>query len=326
MGSFYKEKDIAHDLLKGKTVGLVGFGNQGRAHALNLRDSGVSVVVALRKGSRSRDEVLREGLPCLEPGELPEASQVISILIPDEAIGCFYAEHLEGRLAEGHTLCFAHGFAFHYGLVDAPAGADVVLVAPLGPGRLLRESYCAGGGLPAYVAVGVDASGHAMDLALSYSKGLGCARVGLWPTTFAEETEVDLFGEQAVLCGGLAWLVTKAFEVLVEDGFSAEIAYMECVNQLETLAAIISGEGLDGMRKRISRTALYGELTRGPRIIDESCRDRMREALNQIRSGEFAREWIAESESGQEKLNGLRTQADKHMIAEVGRRIRRLLR
>lgn len=324
-GTFYKERDITRDLLSGKTVGVAGFGNQGRAHALNLRDSGVPVVVALRQGSPSRDEVIAEGLSCLTPAELPGAADVISLLVPDEAIGSFFSEHLEGRLEEGQALCLAHGFTFHYGQIKAPPSVDVILVAPLGPGRILRESYSAGGGLPAYVAVGVDASGGAMDLALSYSKALGCARVGVWPTTFAEETEVDLFGEQAVLCGGLAWLVTRAFEVLVEGGFSEEIAYMECVHQLETLAAIISREGLDGMRGRISGTALYGEITRGPKIIDEGCRQSMREALKQIRSGEFARDWLEESRGGRRWLDAMRAKADRHPVAEAGRRIRKLL-
>jgi ketol-acid reductoisomerase len=323
--SLYKEKDITRDLLAGRTVGVVGFGNQGRAHALNLRDSGVSVVLALRGDSPSRDEAVREGLSCVEPGDVPEASHVISILIPDEEIGPFWREHLKGRISDEHALCFAHGFAYHYGQVDAPASSDVFLVAPLGPGRLLRELYTSGRGLPAYVAVGNDASGHARETALSYSKALGCARAGVVPTTFAEETEVDLFGEQAVLCGGLAWLVTRAFEVLVEGGFSPEIAYMECVNQLETLAALISKEGLDGMRTRISGTALYGELTRGPAIIDEGVRESMREVLRQVTSGEFAREWIAESSGGRKRLGALRAEADGHKVVETGRIIRKAL-
>lgn len=324
-GSFYKEKDITSDLLEGKTVGVAGFGNQGLAHALNLRDSGVSVVVALRKGSPSRGKVTGEGLSCVEPGDLADAADVISILIPDEAIGSFYARHLDGRLEKGHSICLAHGFAFHYRQLAVPAGVDVFLVAPLGPGRILRELYRDGGGVPAYVAVGADASGHAMEAALSYSKALGCARVGVWPTTFKEETEVDLFGEQAVLCGGLAWLVARAFEVLVEGGYSPEMAYMECVNQLETLAAIISREGPDGMRGRISGTALYGELTRGPAIIDEGCRDRMRRVLGQIQSGEFAKEWIEETRAGRKRLERMRADADSHPVAAAGRRIRNLL-
>jgi ketol-acid reductoisomerase len=323
--SLYKEKDITRDLLAGRTVGVVGFGNQGRAHALNLRDSGVSVVLALRKDSPSREDAMREGLSFVEPGEIPEASQVISILIPDEEIGRFWRERLKGRVSEEHALCFAHGFAYHYGQVDAPRSSDVFLVAPLGPGRLLRELYGRGRGLPAYVAVGNDASGHAAETALSYSKALGCARAGVVPTTFAEETEVDLFGEQAVLCGGLAWMVTRAFEVLVEGGFSPEIAYMECVNQLETLAALISKEGLDGMRSRISGTALYGELTRGPAIMDESVRERMKEVLRQVTSGEFAREWMTESKGGRAKMGSLRAKADRHKVVETGRIIRKAL-
>lgn len=323
--SFYKEKDITRDLLAGRTVGVVGFGNQGRAHALNLRDSGVSVVVALRADSPSREEAIREGLSCVEPGDLPEAARVISILIPDEAIGPFWDEQLKGRISEEHALCLAHGFAYHYGQVEVPASLDAFLVAPLGPGRLLRELYNRGRGLPAYIAVGNDASGTATETALSYAKALGCARAAVIPTTFAEETVVDLFGEQAVLCGGLAWLVTRAFEVLVEGGFSPEIAYVECVNQLETLAALISREGLDGMRTRISGTALYGELTRGPVIVDESVRERMREVLAQITSGDFAREWIAESKAGRKRLESLRAKADGHVVAETGRRVRRAL-
>ena len=324
-GAFYKEKDITRDLLKGATVGVAGFGNQGMAQALCLRDSGVSVVVALRKGSPSREKVAGEGLRCVEPRELPEAADVISLLIPDETIGPFYAQYLKGRLKQGQSICLAHGFTFHYGQIEVPSNVDAFLVAPLGPGRILRELYRDGGGIPAYVAVGVDASGHALDTALSYSKAIGCARVGVWPTTFGEETEVDLFGEQAVLCGGLVWLVSRAFEVLVEGGYSPEISYMECVNQLETLAALISREGPDGMRERISGTALFGELTRGPAIIDEGCRDRMKRVLSQIQSGEFAKEWITEGEGGRKRLERLRADADSHPVAEAGRRVRKLL-
>jgi len=324
-GAFYKEKDIIRDLLEGVTVGVAGFGNQGMAQALCLRDSGISVVVALRKGSPSREKVAGEGLPCVEPGELPEAANVISLLIPDEAIGSFYARYLKGRLKEGQSVCLAHGFTFQYGQIEIPSNVDAFLVAPLGPGRILRELYCDGGGVPAYVAVGVDASGHALDTALSYAKAIGCARMGVWPTTFREETEVDLFGEQAVLCGGLAWLVSRAFEVLMDGGYSPEIAYMECVNQLETLAALISREGPDGMRKRISGTALFGEVTRGPVIIDEGCRDRMKLVLTQIQSGEFAKEWIKEAEGGRKRLDRLRADADSHPVVKAGKRVRELL-
>jgi ketol-acid reductoisomerase len=323
--AFYKEKDIERDLLEGKTVGVAGFGNQGMAQALNLRDSGVSVVVALRTGSPSLDVASREGLRCVEPGELAAAADVLSLLIPDEAIGGFFERHLEGRLGDGHSVCLAHGFTYHYGQIDIPSNVDAFLVAPLGPGRIVRELFCDGSGVPAYVAVGNDASGDAMDTALSYAKAIGCARVGVWPTTFREETEVDLFGEQAVLCGGLAWLVTRAFEVLMEGGYSPEIAYMECVNQLETLAAMVSREGPDGMRRRISKTALYGELTRGPAIIDEGCKEGMRRALDQIRSGEFAEEWIGEAAGGKKRLEKLRSEADSHPVAKAGARVRKLL-
>jgi ketol-acid reductoisomerase len=324
-GAFYKEKDIARDLLEGVTVGVVGFGNQGMAQALCLRDSGVSVLVALRKGSPSLETAKREGLRCVDPGGLAGEADVISLLIPDETIGSFYEDHLKGRLKKGHSICLAHGFAFHYGHVEVPSDVDAFLVSPLGPGRILRELYAGGGGLPAYVAVGNDASGNALGMALSYAKAIGCARAGVWPTTFREETEVDLFGEQAVLCGGLAWLVTRAFEVLTEAGYSPEVAYMECVNQLETLAALISREGPDGMRARISGTALFGELTRGPAIVDENCRERMRLALKQIRSGEFAKEWMRDAAGGRSKLGRLRLEADSHPVAEAGKRVRKLL-
>lgn len=323
--AFYREKDIKRDLLEGVTIGIAGFGNQGMAQALNLRDSGASVVVALRKGSPSLEKASREGLRCVRPAELPEAADVISLLLPDEAIGSFYKENLAGKLGEGHAICLAHGFAYLYGRIDAPPSVDVFLVAPLGPGRILRELYLGGQGLPAYVAVGNDASGHAGGKALSYAKAIGCARAGVWRTTMREETEVDLFGEQAVLCGGLAWLVTRAFEVLMEKGYSPEIAYMECVNQLETLAALISKEGPDGMRRRISGTALYGELTRGPAILDETCKDRMRSVLDQIRTGEFAREWIDEAEAGRRRLEELRAEANAHPVAEAGAKVRKLL-
>lgn len=325
-GGFYREKDITGDHLEGKVVGIVGFGNQGRAQALNLRDSGVEVVVALRDGSPSRDEAVREGLACISPEEIAAAAEVISLLVPDEVIGSFFRKHLVGGLRAGQTLCFAHGFAFHYGHVAAPSGVDVILVAPLGPGRRLRETYLAYAGLPAYAAVGRDVSGGALGTALSYAKAIGCARVGVWLTTFAEETEVDLFGEQTVLCGGLTALVTRAFEVLTEAGYSREIAYLECVHQLEQLASLISAEGPDGMRGRISGTALYGELTRGPGIVGDESRGNMKAALEDIRSGRFAEEWIEESESGGRKLDKLRKAADGHPVAEAGKRVRDLLK
>lgn len=324
-GGFYREKDIPGTVLKDKTVAVVGFGNQGRAQALNLRDSGIRVLVVLREGSPSRDEVRREGLPCIAPDELPAGAEVISLLLPDEAIGSFCRKYTRGKLQPGQTLCFAHGFTFHYGQVLVPGGVDVILVAPLGPGRTLRKLYVSGRGLPAYAAVGSDASGLALDLALAYAGAIGCARAGVWITTFAEETEVDLFGEQTVLCGGLAALVTRAFEVLVEAGYSPEIAYMECVQQLEQLAHLISSEGPDGMRRSISGTALYGELTRGPGIVGEESRQRMKEALKDITSGRFAREWLKESGAGRKQLDRLWEAADRHPIAEAGRKVRRLL-
>ena len=325
-GGFYREGDIPSEHLEGVAVGVVGFGNQGRAQALNLRDSGVDVAVALREGSPSRDQAVREGLTCVSPDEIAAAADVVSVLIPDEVMGSFFRRHLEGRLRAGQTLCFAHGFAFHYGYVDPPSGVDVILVAPLGPGRRLREAYLASAGLPAYAAVGRDASGNAMKTALSYAKAIGCARVGIWLTTFAEETEVDLFGEQTVLCGGLTALVTRAFEVLREAGYSREIAYLECVHQLEQLASLISAEGPDGMRGRISGTALYGELTRGPGIVGEESRRSMKAALEDIRSGRFAKEWSEEAESGRRRLDELRKAADSHPVAEAGKRVRNLLK
>jgi ketol-acid reductoisomerase len=291
-----------------------------------LRDSGVSVVVALRERSPSRDEVVREGLTCIKPESVSSSADVISLLIPDEVIGSFFRQYLEGRLSAGQALCFAHGFAYRYGHVSPPDGVDAVLVAPLGPGRTLREVYLSGGGLPAYAAVGQDASGNALELALSYAMAIGCARAGVWQTTFTEETEVDLFGEQTVLCGGLAALVSRAFEVLTEAGYSPEISYLECVHQLEQLARLISAEGPDGMRKRISGTALYGELTRGPGIIGEEPSRRMKEALEEIRSGRFAEEWMEESESGRKLLAKLRRAADGHPVAKAGKKVRKLLR
>jgi ketol-acid reductoisomerase len=324
-GGFYREKDISSDHLEGKVVAVVGFGNQGRAQALNLRDSGVQVKVVLREGSPSQDEAVGEGLSCIAPKDSSTAD-IISLLIPDEEIGPFFRKHLSGRLGPGQALCFAHGFGFHYGHVPPPKGVDVVLVAPLGPGRSLRETYLSSGGFPAYAAVGQDASGHALELALSYAKAIGCARAGVWLTTFAEETEVDLFGEQTVLCGGLAALVTRAFEVLTEAGYSPEIAYLECVHQLQQLAQLISAEGPDGMRGRISGTALYGELTRGPAIIGEESRAMMKRALKDIRSGRFAEEWLKDSESGRKRLNELRRAADRHPVAATGKKIRELLK
>jgi ketol-acid reductoisomerase len=312
------------DLLSGK-VAVLGFGSQGHAHALNLHESGVDVMVGLRPGSASRAAAEAAGLAVGTVAEAVEGAQLVSILLPDQVQPSVYEQDVEPNLAEGAALAFAHGFNVHYGRIKAPAGHDVLMVAPKGPGHVVRRLFTEGLGTPAVVAVAQDASGNALELALAYGAALGAGRAGMIETTFAEETETDLFGEQAVLCGGTAELVRAGFETLVEAGYQPEVAYYECLHELKLIVDLIWEGGLSHMRWSISDTAEYGDFTRGNRIIDDHVRGKMREVLGEIQDGTFAREWIAEMDAGERNLDEMRAAARERQIEQVGLELRSLM-
>ncbi len=323
MATIYREGNL--DLLSGK-VAVLGYGSQGHAHALNLHDSGVEVEVGLREGSSSRAAAEDAGLAVGTVAEVVRDAQLVSVLLPDQAQKQVYEEEVAPHLSPGATLLFAHGFNVHYGRVAPPAGHDVIMVAPKGPGHIVRRLFEEGFGTPALVAVAQDASGGAFELGLAYAAGIGATRAGVIATTFSEETETDLFGEQAVLCGGTTELVRAGFEILVEAGYQPEVAYYECLHELKLIVDLMWEGGLSGMRYSISDTAEYGDLTRGPRVIDEHVRERMREILADIQSGAFAREWIEQMDSGEPRLRELRAQAQEQPIEQVGRELRGLMR
>ena len=322
MATIYNGGNV--DLLSGK-VAILGFGSQGHAHALNLHESGVDVMVGLRPGSASRDAVEAAGLAVGTVAEAVEGAQLVALLLPDQVQKAVYEQDVAPNLAEGAALLFAHGFNIHYGRVKAPAGHDVVMVAPKGPGHVVRRLFTEGLGTPAVVAVAQDASGQALELALAYGTAIGAGRAGMIETTFEEETETDLFGEQAVLCGGTAELVRAGFETLVEAGYQPEVAYYECLHELKLIVDLIWEGGLSHMRWSISDTAEYGDFTRGDRIIDDHVRGKMREVLGEIQDGTFAREWIAEMDSGEHKLEELRAAARERQIEQVGSELRSLM-
>ena len=313
------------DLLSGK-VAILGFGSQGHAHALNLHESGVEVMVGLRPDSASRAAAESAGLAVGTVAEAVEGAQLVAFLLPDQVQKRVYEEDVVPNLAEAAALVFAHGFNVHYGRIAPPVGHDVIMVAPKGPGHIVRRLFTEGFGTPAIVAVAQDASGSAFDLALAYGVGIGAARAGMIETTFAEETETDLFGEQAVLCGGVTELVRAGFETLVEAGYQPEIAYYECLHELKLIVDLIWEGGLAGMRYSVSDTAEYGDLTRGPRVIDAHVRENMRSLLDDVRSGVFAREWIAEMDAGEPHLAELRAQAASQVLEQVGPELRALMR
>ncbi len=312
------------DLLSGK-VAVLGFGSQGHAHALNLHDSGVDVMVGLRPGSASRDSAEAAGLAVGTVAEAVEDAQLVSFLLPDQVQPSVYEQDVSPNLPDGTALVFAHGFNVHYARIAPPAGHDVFMVAPKGPGHVVRRLFTEGLGTPAVVAVAQDASGQALELALAYGTALGAGRAGMIETTFQEETETDLFGEQAVLCGGTAELVRAGFETLVDAGYQPEVAYYECLHELKLIVDLIWEGGLSHMRWSISDTAEYGDFTRGNRVIDEHVRGKMREVLGEIQDGTFAREWIAEMDSGERNLDELRAAARERQIEQVGLELRSLM-
>jgi ketol-acid reductoisomerase len=322
MATIHTQGDL--DLLGGK-VAVVGYGSQGHAHALNLRDSGVDVEVGVREGGPSWAQAEEAGLPVRTVAEAVRGAQLVSILLPDQVQPQVYRESIAENLEPGAALLFAHGFNVHYGRVEAPEGHDVIMVAPKGPGHVVRRLYAEGYGTPAIVAVARDASGRAFELALAYGAAIGAGRAGMIETTFAEETETDLFGEQAVLCGGVTELIRAGFDTLVEAGYQPEVAYYECLHELKLIVDLIWEGGLSHMRWSVSDTAEFGDYTRGPRVVDEHVRERMRELLAEIRNGAFAKEWIADMDAGEPKLKALRDEAAATPIEQVGAELRALM-
>jgi ketol-acid reductoisomerase len=322
MATVYREGDVG--LLSGK-VAVIGYGSQGHAHALNLRDSGIEVEVGLREGSPSRQAAEEAGLVVGPVGEVVRGAQLVALLLPDQAQPQVYEREVAPSLEPDAALLFAHGFNVHYGRIAPVVRHDVVMVAPKGPGHIVRRLFEQGLGTPALVAVAQDASGHAFELALAYGAALGAGRAGMIETTFAEETETDLFGEQAVLCGGVTELIRAGFETLVDAGYQPEIAYYECLHELKLIVDLIWEGGLSHMRYSISDTAEYGDLTRGRTVIDEHVRASMRKLLDDVRAGVFAREWIAEMDAGEPRFAELREQASGQLLEEVGRELRGLM-
>jgi ketol-acid reductoisomerase len=315
------DDDADLNILDGKTVAIIGYGSQGHAHALNLKDSGVNVVVGLREDSSSVAYAREQGLEVLSVVDAASRGDLVMILAPDELHHQVW-EELHDGIAAGNMLLFGHGFSVHYKEVEPPADVDVALVAPKGPGHLVRRQFTEGSGVPGLIAVDQDATGNARALALAYAKGIGCTRGGVIETTFKDETETDLFGEQAVLCGGASELVQAGFQTLVEAGYDPEMAYFECLHELKLIADLMYEKGLAGMRFSISNTAEYGDYTRGKRVITEDTRANMRQILKEIQSGDFAREWIAENRAGQENFKRMRAEQAAGQIEDVGRELR----
>ncbi|HEY1521706.1 MAG TPA: ketol-acid reductoisomerase [Solirubrobacteraceae bacterium] len=318
---FYDDDADLH-LLDGKTVAIIGYGSQGHAHALNLKDSGAAVVVGLRPDSASVSKAKEHGLRVTDPAEAASEGDLVMMLVPDELHRRVWESGVSEGIEPGNMLMFGHGFSIHYDEVQAPGDVDVTLVAPKGPGHLVRRQFLEGSGVPGLVAVHQDASGGALALALAYAKGIGCTRGGVIETTFKDETETDLFGEQAVLCGGVTELVRAGYETLVEAGYDPRLAYFECLHELKLIVDLMYEKGIAGMRYSISNTAEYGDLTRGQRVIGEDSRRAMKQLLADIQSGSFAREWIAENHAGQENFKRMRDEQSRHQVEVVGRELR----
>ena len=321
---FY-DNDADLDLLKGKTVAILGYGSQGHAHSLNLKDSGVDVVVGLRPDSSSVEKAQSSGLEVTDVADAASRGDVVMVLLPDEKHGQVWQEQIRDGIAPGKTLLFGHGFSVHYGEVEPPPEVDVALVAPKGPGHLVRRQYLEGSGVPGLVAIHQNASGNALELTLAYAKGIGCTRGGVIETTFKDETETDLFGEQAVLCGGVSELVQAGYETLVDAGYDPKLAYFECLHELKLIVDLMYEKGLSGMRFSVSNTAEYGDYTRGKRIISDDTRQAMKDVLGEIQSGEFAREWIAENRAGQENFKRMRAEQADHQIEREGKELRSMM-
>ncbi len=322
MARMYYDADANLDLLAGKTIAIIGYGSQGHAHALNLKDSGLDVVVGLYAGSKSAQKAEAAGLSVHSVAEAAQAADLIMILLPDEVQKTVYQTDIQPYLTEGKVLAFAHGFNIHFAQVVPPDNVDVVMIAPKGPGHLVRRTYEQGQGVPCLFAVYQDASGQARDRAMAYAKGIGGTRGGILETSFREETETDLFGEQAVLCGGLSALIKAGFETLVTAGYQPELAYFECLHEVKLIVDLIVEGGLANMRDSISNTAEYGDYTRGPRIITDETRAEMRKILSEIQTGQFAREFVLENMSGKAGFTAMRRREAEHPVEEVGQDLR----
>ena len=321
----YYDKDADLSIIRGKKVAIIGYGSQGHAHALNLAHSGVSVVVGLRDGSASIDKAKRAGATVKPIVDAVRGADIVMVLAPDEQHKKLYTEQIAPNLKKGAALAVAHGFSIHFGFVQPRADMDVFMVAPKGPGHLVRSTFTQGGGVPCLIAVKQNASGRARDIALSYASAIGGARAGVIETTFKDETETDLFGEQTVLCGGMTHLVQAGYEILVEAGYPPEMAYFECLHELKLIVDLMYEGGIANMRYSISNTAEYGDYTRGPRLVNEQTKAEMKKILREIQSGEFAKEWMAENETGGKRFPEMRAQAAKHPIEQVGAKLRDMM-
>jgi len=325
MAKVYYDKDADLNLLKGKTIAIIGYGIQGRGQALCLRDSGCQVVVSEIEGTPNYEQAKKDGFSPVSASAAASQADIIQILTQDHVQAKVYSESIKENLKKGKALCFSHGFNIRFKQIKPPKKVDVFMVAPKGPGALVRRMYEEGKGVPCLVAVFQDASGQAKQLALAYAKAIGGTRMGVIETTFAEETETDLFGEQAVLCGGVSELIKAGFDTLVEAGYQPEIAYFEVLHELKLITDLIQEFGISGMRRRVSNTACYGDLTRGPKVINEKTRKIMKKILKDIQTGKFAREWIKENETGRANFNSLLKQGDEHKIEQVGKQLREMM-
>jgi ketol-acid reductoisomerase len=321
---FYDD-DASPDALKGKKIAILGYGSQGHAHALNLRDSGYDVVVGLRPDSSSRAKAEDAGLEVADTADAASEGDIVMVLLPDEKQGEIWNSEIADGIAEGNLLLFGHGFSIHYGEIEPPAGVDVAMVAPKGPGHLVRRQYEEGKGVPCLMAIHEDASGNARELVLAYASGIGGGRAGIIETNFKDETETDLFGEQSVLCGGATELVRAGYETLVEAGYDPRLAYFETLHELKLIVDLMYEKGIQGMRYSISNTAEYGDMTRGTKVIGPEVREAMKEVLANIQSGEFAKEWIAENRAGAENFQRMRQEAAGHEIESVGKDLRSMM-
>ena len=321
----YYDKDADLALLKDKTIAILGYGSQGHAHAQNLRDSGLSVIVAELPDTPNHEQAVKDGFKPLSAGEAARKADMITILLPDELQADVFRAHVRDQLSPGNVVVCSHGFNVHFGQFEVPEGVSTVLVAPKGPGHLVRSEYVSGAGVPCLIALGEGAGADILKLGLAYAKGIGGTRAGVIETTFAEETETDLFGEQAVLCGGVSALVKAAYETLVEAGYQPEMAYFECMHELKLIVDLFYQGGLNYMRYSVSNTAEYGDYTRGPRIITQQTKAEMRRILKEVQDGSFAREWILENKANAPSFKALRRQERDHQIEQVGRELRRLM-
>jgi len=325
MAKMYYENDVNLDVLKDKTIAIMGYGSQGHGQAQNLKDSGLNVIIGLKEGSKSRESAKNDGFEVMSVSEAAAKAEVIQLLIADNAQPEVFKEEIIPHLTEGKALVVSHGFNILYNQVVPPGNVDVFMVAPKSPGHLVRRLYKEGAGVPGLMAIYQDYSGKAKDLALAYASGIGCTKAGVIKTTFQEETETDLFGEQAILCGGVTSLIKASFETLVDAGYQPEVAYFECLHELKLIVDLIYEGGLEGMRYSISDTAEYGDLTRGPRVINKLVREEMKTILDEVQTGQFAWEWVLENQANRPKFKALREKDHQHQIEEVGKKLRKMM-